>query len=161
MSAGRPSATQVRATLLGILVPRAAALPPVDGASADLFSIDGGDILLTGFVGRVTVAIPNVSLDFDIDFDPDSGGSDVALASLLAVDNHAAGIRYSLNTTLGSALVGTADRAANAKLSTPILLSPGDIRLDVAGGGVLGTTARVEWEMTYIPWSSASIVTAV
>ena len=49
----------------------------------------------------------------------------------------------------------------SVKLATPILLSPGDIRLDVAGGGAVGTTARVEWEITYIPWSSASIVTAV
>lgn len=155
------SAEGSRATLLGVVTERAAALPPASGASADLFSIDGGEILLVGLYGKVTVAIPNDSIDFDIDFDPDTGGADVALASLLAVDNHAVGIVYSLNTTIGGALVGTADRALNGKLVAPVLLTPGDIRLDVAGGGAIGTTARVSWSMAWIPWSSAARVAAV
>lgn len=155
------SAEGVRATLLGVVTERAAALPPASGASEDLFSIDGGRVLLTGLYGLVTVAIPNESIDFDIDFDPDSGGSDVALASLLAVDNHAAGMHYSLNTTIGSALVGSADRSLNAKLAAPVLLSPGDIRLDVAGGGAIGTDARVAWSVAWIPWDDEARVTAV
>lgn len=154
-------ARSVRASALGISVSRAAALPPADGASADLFSIDDGLVLLVAFWGQVTVAIPNVSLDFDIDFDPDSGGSDVVLASLLAVDNHQAGIFYSLNTTAGGALVSSADVSRNGVLAAPILLPAGNIRLDVAGGGAIGTTARVKWTAVYVPLDNAAVLSAV
>ncbi len=154
------SPANIRAIALGVAVTRTAALPPASGASQDLFTIDGGHALLVAFWGRVTVAIPNDSIDFDIDWDPDSGGADVPLATLLAVDNQAAGTFYSLNTTAGGALVGSSDISRNARLAAPILLPPGDIRLDVAGGGAIGTTARVEWSLAYIPWDAAVTVAA-
>jgi hypothetical protein len=153
--------TRIRDTAVGKLVERAAALPPATGVSADLFSIDGGAILLTGFYGYVTVAIPNVSLDFDLAFDPDDGGSDVALASLLIVDNIGVGNWFTLNTAAGGALVTSTDVSYGIKLATPIALDVGDIKLNVAGGGAIGTTARVKWGLTWVPLGSAATVAAV
>jgi len=150
-----------RREVLGITVPRAAALPPATGNSVDLFSIDGGAVLLTGFYGYVTVAIPNVSLDFDIALDPDDGGSDVALATLLAVDNDPAGTYYQLNATAGGALVDSLNVAYGARLATPIALDAGDIKLNVAGGGAVGTTARVKWSVSYVPLDNGAKIIGV
>lgn len=154
-------ATRLRDDILGVYVERAAALPPATGVSADLFSVDGGKVLLTGFFGYVTVAIPNVSLDFDLALDPDDGGSDVALASLLAVDNKPAGTYLRLNTTAGGALVDSLNVGYGIKLDVPIALDAGDIKLNVAGGGAIGTTARVKWGVSYVPIESAGRITAV
>jgi hypothetical protein len=151
----------IRAVTSGLRVRRDASLPPATGESQDLFTVDGGQVLLFGFVGYVTVAIPNVSLDFDLAHDPDDGGTDVVLATLLAVDNDPVGTFYTLNTTAGGALVEGLDRALNAKLATPLLLDPGDIKLNVAGGGTVGTTARVRWDAVYAPWDDGATLTAV
>jgi hypothetical protein len=152
--------TRLRDTSIGKLVERAAALPPATGVSADLFTIDGGAILMTGFYGYVTVAIPNVSLDFDLALDPDDGGSDVVLATLLAVDNVGVGNWFTLNTTAGAALVTSTDVSYGIKLATPIALDVGDIKLNVAGGGAVGTTARVKWGITWVPLVAAATVAA-
>lgn len=153
-------ASRVRDNVIGNYVERAAALPPATGASADLFSTTGR-VLLTGFYGYVTVAIPNVSLDFDLAFDPDDGGSDVALASLLLVDNTGTGVFFTLNPTAGGALVASTDVSYGVRLATPIALDTGDIKLNVAGGGAIGTTARVLWGVTYVPLDSTGAVVAV
>jgi len=147
--------------VLGTYTRRTAALPPATGVSADLFSVDGGAVLLTGFYGYVSVAIPNVSLDFDLALDPDDGGTDVALASLLAVDNTAVGTWFSLNATAGGALVATVDVSYGVRLATPIVLDKGDVKLNVAGGGAVGTTARVEWGAFWLPLQAGGVLTAV
>lgn len=154
-------ASRARTGILGPLVTRSAALPPATGASEDLFSCTG-DVLITGFYGLVTVAIPNVSLDFDLAYDPDDGGTDVALATLLAVDNLAAGTWLVLNATTAGALVAGLDVSDGVRLTKPLALSAGgDIKLNVAGGGAVGTTARVKWGVTYVPLSADGSIVAV
>jgi hypothetical protein len=153
-------ATRARTDVLGIAVERAAALPHATGGSDDLFSTTG-QILLTGFWGLVTAAIPNESLDFDIAHDPDSGGADVALATLLAVDNSGVGTWFSFNTTAAGALIAGTDAGYNVWINYPVALTAGDIKLNVAGGGAIGTTARVKWGITYIPLSVDGAVVAV
>lgn len=153
--------TVSRREVLGIQVTRSTALPPATGVSADLFSVDGGQVLLTGFFGYVTVAVPNVSLDFDLALDPDDGGTDVVLASLLAVDNKPAGTYLRLNTTAGGALVDSLNVAYGAALAVPIALDAGDIKLNVAGGGAIGTTCRVKWVAHYVPLDASARLTAV
>jgi hypothetical protein len=153
-------ATRARTEILGVQVDRAAALPPATGVSEDLFSVTG-QVLVTSFWGYVTVAIPNVSLDWDLALDPDDGGSDVALASLLLVDNTAVGTFFVLNATLGSALVAVVDSGFGVVLPKPLHCDAGDIKLNVAGGGAVGTTARVKWGLTYVPLSSDGAVVAV
>jgi hypothetical protein len=154
-------ATRARTGVLGNFALRSAALPPATGVSEDLFTVDSGPVVLLGFYGYVSVAIPNVSLDFDLALDPDDGGSDSVLASLLAVDNTAVGTFLTLNTTAGSALVAEVDVAYKARLATPIVLDVGDIKLNVAGGGAVGTTARVSWGAFWVPLTDAATLVAV
>lgn len=154
------AATRARTGVAGVFVSRTAALPPASGASSDLFSTTG-QVLLTSFFGLVTAAIPNESLDFTIDLDPDDGGTDVALATLLAVDNTAVGTWLVLNETPGGALVADLDVSNSLALAAPLALVAGDIKLTCAGGGAIGSTARIAWGLTYIPLSADGAVVAV
>ena len=139
---------------VGIVVHRAASTIAADH---DLFSIDGGPILLTGFLGHVTVAIENISVDIEHDLDPDDGGTNVALSTALVIDNDATGTMYTLNTTFGGVLIATLDTALNASLAVPISLAAGDITLDNTGGG----TGEIEWFATYVPLVETATLTAV
>ncbi len=137
----------------GIVVHRATATTAAD---QDLFSVDVGNVLLKGFVGEVTVAIGGGSQDFEIDHDPDDGGSNVALSTLVAVDSDVTGTLYTLNSTNGGALVATLDVAYNVVLADPILLTPGDIVLDVTGT----EAGSVEWWAFYVPLDVGAVLTA-
>jgi hypothetical protein len=144
------------------MVERAAALPPATGVSEDLFSVDGGPVLLTGLYGYFTVAAPAQTLSFDLALDPDDGGADVVLATALSINALAAGRYLRLNPTAGGVLVATLNVTYGAKLAVPIVLDPGDIKLNVTGGGAIGTTCRVRWGMWWVPLDStpATAVTA-
>jgi hypothetical protein len=135
------------------LVRRATATTAAD---QDLCSIDTGDILLLGLWGKVTTAIGGGSQDFEIDFDPDDGGSNVALSTLLLVDGDVTDTYYTLNTTFGGALVATLDYAPNAMLAAPFVLPVGDIVLDVTGT----EAGSVEWNLVYVPIDAGAVVTA-
>jgi len=152
-------ATRARTDVLGSFSHRAAALPPASGASEDLFSITG-TVLVTGFYGLVTVAMP-ADFDFTVDLDPDDGGADVALATVLAVDSSAAGTWLCLNSSAGGALVAGLDVGANLMLSDPIPMVAGDIKLTAAGGGTIGTTPRIEWGCFWLPLSADGAVAVV
>jgi hypothetical protein len=153
-------ATRSRTGVLGLLTARTAAVPPGTGTSEDLFSITG-QVLVTGFYGLVTVAVPAASIDFDLALDPDDGGADVALATLLAVDSLASGTWLCLNPTAGGALVSGVDVGANLALANPIPMVAGDIKLNVAGGGAIGATCRVSWGVLWVPLSTDGSVVAV
>lgn len=129
-------------------------------ADQDLFSIDGGRVLLLGFCGEVTVEIGAGSQDFAIHLDPDDGGTNVVLADAttpLAADGDVVGTMYTLNTTFAGDLVATLDYAANALLATPILLEEGDIVLDVTGT----EAGSVKWEAVWVEWDAGGVLTAV
>lgn len=143
----------------GVKVTRAAALHP-DQTSADIFSIDGGRIALVGFLGEVTVAVP-ANHDYTISYDPDLGGANIDLGALVIVDSDPAGTYYVLNDTLGGALVVSTDVVSNAALEQPLVLAEGDILWTTAGGGTVGTTTRVRWDVWYVPLDDGAIVTAV
>jgi hypothetical protein len=146
--------------VIGVYVTKTAALPPATGASEDLFSVTG-KVLITGFFGMVTVAIPNEVLTLAAAFDPDDGGSDVALATATSVQNAAIGTWLSLNSTTGGALIVDLDVADMVLLTAPLAMWDGDIKVNMAGGGAIGTTARVEWGLTYLPLSATGAVIAV
>ncbi len=139
---------------LGIVVHRATATIAAD---QDIFSIDGGPVLLTGFLGHVTTDIGGGSQDIEFDLDPDDGGTNVTLATILLIDGDVAGTMYTLNTTFGGVAIATLDYAINASLEVPISMVAGDIVLDVTGT----EAGSVEWFATYIPLVKTATLTAV
>lgn len=137
----------------GIAVERATAIP----ADADIFSIDGGRILLVGLVGEVTGVIDAGSIDIELDFDPDNGEATVALSTALIIDGDAVGTYYTLAAAVGSALtVGTQTIAVGP--SVPWVLGAGDIVLDLTG---TSSTDRIKWTLWYVPLDPGASVTAV
>jgi len=153
-------ATRARTDVVGVFVKRAAALPPAGAADDDLFSVTG-QVLITGFFGRVTAAMPAESLDYQLDFDPDDAGADVAMGTALAFDSLATNTWISLNETTGGVLVADVDMSDNILLAAPLAVSDGDIKItEAGGGGTIGTTARIEWGLTYIPLSADGAVVA-
>lgn len=144
---------QVRAITQGILVHRDAATIAAD---QDLFSVDGGRVILLGLLGNVTVAVGGGSQDIELDFDPDDGGSNVALSTTLLIDGDVVGTTYTLNTTAGGALIESLDVAYNAILATPIVLPEGDIVLDVTGT----EAGEIEWDLIYAPLDNGASVAA-
>lgn len=130
--------------ILGNVAHRATATVAAD---QDLFSTSGA-VLLTGLLGRVTTAIGAGSQDLEIDFDPDDGGANVALSTLVLVDAAPTGTLFHLNATAGGALVNALDVAYNGILAAPIVLGQaGDIVLDVTGT----EAGSVEWWAWWLP----------
>jgi len=141
-------------TAVGNITRRATATVAAD---QDIFSIDGGRVLLLGLVGEVTTQIGAGSHDLEIDLDPDDGGTNVALSTVLLVDADVVGTMYTLNSTAGGALVATLDVAYNALLEAPILCKPGDIVLDVTGTEV----GSIKWDAIWTEWDTGGVLTAV
>lgn len=143
-------------SVLGARSVKAAAVP-VSGASVDLFSVEGGSVLLTGFYGDVETALV-ADTDLDLAFDPDDGGSDVAMATVLVADSDPTGTLYALNSTFGSTLLESLDVSVNAFRTLPITLTLGDIKLNSAGGGAGGGLIR--WYAFWVPIDDGAVLVA-
>lgn len=155
MSVLNPNAA-FTASVIGPPVHKTAAVP-ASGSSVDLFTVDGGSVLLTGFFGDVETALV-ADTDLDLAFDPDDGGTDVAMATVLVADSDPTGTIYRLNTTAGGILIESLDISYNAILVTPIVLTLGDIKLNSAGGGAGGGSIR--WYATWVPLDPGAALTA-
>lgn len=151
---------QIRKAALGLTAETTAAVP-ASGSTDDLFTVDGGAVILLGFVGIVETALP-ANTDLSIQFDPDDGGSDVDLADSstpLVADSDVTGTVYTLNTTAAGDLVAATDVGYNGLLATPITLADsGDIKLTSAGGGAGG--GSIHWYCIWLPLETGATVTA-
>ena len=146
----------VRGVGIGYQVETTAAVV-ASGSSADLFTVDGGNVWLLGLVGVVeTVLVADT--DLSIEFDPDDAGADVTLASTLIADSDPTGTVYALNPTAGGALVATTDVGYNTLLATPILLTAGDVKLSSAGAGAGG--GSIHWYAQWVAADAAAVLTA-
>jgi hypothetical protein len=122
----------------------------------DIFSVDGGRVLLTGILGIVTTAIGGGSEDIELDFDPDNSESTIALCTVTLIDGDPVGTMYTLAAAVGSALtIGTQTIAIG-----PVpgwVLEAGDIVLDETGTEL----GSIQWTVWYIPLDEGATVTAV
>lgn len=151
------STAAYQAHILGRRATKAAAVA-ASGSSTDLFTVDGGSVLLQGFYGDVETALV-ADTDLDIAFDPDDGGTDVAMATVLVADSDPTGTLYRLNTTAGGILIESLDISYNAvPLVTPIVLTLGDIKLNSAGGGAGGGLIR--WYAFWTPIDDGATLAA-
>jgi hypothetical protein len=147
---------QLRQAAYGPLVEKTAAVA-ASGASDDLFSVDGGAVLITHLYGVVeTVLVADT--DLSIEFDPDDGGSDVTLASTLIADSDPTGTTYTLNGTFGGALVAGLDAQDGDAGGSVFIADSGDIKLSSAGGGAGG--GSIHWHLIFVPLETGAVVTA-
>lgn len=144
------------AGIVGVRATKVAAVP-ASGASVDLFTVDGGNVLVTGFFGVVETALV-ADTDLDLAFDPDDGGTDVALATVLVADSDPTGTIYALNATAGGVLLESLDVSYNGFRTLPITMTKGDIKLNSAGGGAGGGSVR--WYAFWVPLDDGATLTA-
>ena len=147
---------QIRLASLGLQTVTAATAVDAAGTT-DIFSIDNGLVHLLGLLGHVTTAIP-ANTDIDVDFDPDDGGSDVVLSTIVVADSDPTGTMYALNSTAGGTLLEDTDVSYNALLATPIVLSSGDLKITGAGGGAGG--GAIVWYAWWVPIDEGASLTA-
>lgn len=138
----------------GCLVERAAA---ANVTATDLFHIVGGNILLTGFYGEITVA-QAVAQVIAINLIADAG-TNVPLGSNSAEANgYVAGRMCYLPAATGAVTWTAECGACPINVGPSVTLSPGTIRVTSSGDQ---TTGRMKWALWYVPIEDGAYVVAV
>jgi hypothetical protein len=131
-------------------------------AAEVLFTVYGGNILMTGFYGEIMVAIDTVNA-YTITFDADVSANasvytDTILASAsAALNGYVAGRMFYLPLEAGALTVTAACGACPIDIAPPIILPPG--HFDLTGTNPL-TLGQVRWSMWYIPIDAGAYVLA-
>jgi hypothetical protein len=152
-------ATQVpgkgaRQVTLGITVPRAAALLP-QTATAAIFNVIGGKVLVTSLVGEVVVVMPATANTVAVNGTPTSGTA-VVWATAVSTASKEVGSVISLPITAGGALQVANAGGGNA-VGPGFVGQIGTITLTTTGSAATGT---VKWTLTYVPIDDGAYVTA-
>ncbi len=136
----------VRKITEGILVNRAAALPPQTATEA-IFTIVGGRVLIKAIFGLVTTQIGNVPTNTHLNHDPTVGAAAVlTLAAGTDIDNLAVGVQLVVTGDVTDALATSAN-VINAPEAS-FLLKAGTITVTTAANTVTGA---ISWHVIYVP----------
>jgi len=131
---------------LGVHVARATAALPA--AQAALFTITGGRVLLTGFIGQVTVAILNQACTLKPTSNPTTGTDvDIAAASA-SVAAKEIGSLFGITGTFATAM-NVNNAGATPWMTNPVVLPIGT--LDLTPSADNSATGSVKWDVWYIP----------
>lgn len=122
-----------------------------------LFTVSGGNVLVTSLVGEVTTVIETQANNTLIKHNPTGTGADVDLCAALDITADAVGTLYSITGAVADALksatlwiVLPADN-----IQTPgIVLAPGLIELECAASN----TGSVQWDIEFILLESGASV---
>lgn len=151
---------QLREISLGVgLISEPAAVLPAT-ATANIFTVSGGRVIVTSLVGTVTTATTVTATTLSIGTVPTVGTAGAsALATAVAVASLEVGTMVCLPSTIGGALrVGT-----NASTPAAVLEGAGFV---VSAGSISITTSAtntgaMKWDLTYIPYDTGASVVAV
>jgi hypothetical protein len=130
---------------LGMRVDRASAV--LAGAQA-IFTVYGGNVLVTGFYGEIMVLIDGANR-LTLTYDADTGATDTVLGSQGAdIDTFIAGRMIYLPAAAG-ALTNTATAGAcPLDVAENWVLPPGHMDLTSTGTTTLG---KIRWSIFYVP----------
>ena len=145
------TAQRIADMVVGCRVDRAAAV--LSGGAETLFTVSGGNILLTAFYGEVMVAIDAAAtliLNYDADISANASVYvDTVLGSISANPNGYAAGRMAYLPVEAGAITWTAGGGACPVDIAPIMiLPPGHFDLT---SGAATTTGTMRWSMWYIP----------
>lgn len=146
---------------LGLQISKASFIPTT-GTHA-LFTVSGGDILVTSLVGEVTKVFDASVTTLKAHFDPTEATATHADLSIASAGQNAApvGRHYHLPATAAGAITADgADKSGYVELLEYLLLPPGTLNIVAAVGQTAVTGGTLKWDMTYIPLSDAAAVAA-
>lgn len=155
----------VRSIALGVKVNRSATTL-VQNTTTSLFTVSGGGIILTSFIGVVSTAVANTaSLTAKFVHTP-SGGSAGDLTAATGITNDGVGTIYSITTGIAADLISEQSPAGSEApgvtyapiLTTPLYLPAGAIGVTVSNHDP--GTGAVVYGLTYIPFDDAAAVSA-
>lgn len=146
--------SQLQTVLFGSLVTRAAAALPQTAQSA-LFTVAGGNVLVTSMVGEVTTAIQAQSTTVQIVGNPTTGTDVNWTNSTGDINGKEVGSTVALPAAFGgTALVQTA--GGNGLSGIAYLARIGTIDLKTGAS----STGAMKWYLTYVPLDAGATVTA-
>lgn len=149
---------QLRAVLLGTPVSKATGT--VASGTTTLFNINGGRVVVTSILGRVTTAIGATVATCKLTYNPTAAGTSFDLCTAVSIETDAVEQTYYIAGSVasgGALLVGGAVGQANPIFSTPYVLQAGTLEQILSADPVGGA---ITWTVTYIPYDNGASVTA-
>ena len=153
-----PSTRQAQADVyLGFRVDRAAAL--VTAATVPIFTIKGGRVLLTGFLGEIVVAIAATATTLQITHLTTDATAVVTPLCIASADiqSMAPGRMFTLPAAVGSVLTTSVGSSAAVFNAVRYTLKIGNLQLV---GSAAPATGTIKWSMWYIPIDPGAYVEA-
>jgi len=148
------ASTVARINRLGVEVQRAtAALPQT--TQSPLFTIAGGRVGVTMFIGEVTTVLQTQANNTKIVYAPTGAGADTDLCAVLDTTAGAVGTYYSLPNSVSSAL-SSGIRRCHPSVAVLFVLEAGTIDLSCAAS----STGSIKWSCWYIPIDSGATIVA-
>lgn len=147
---------QLREIAFGVQVLKAAQNTP-QTATADLFTVAGGSVLVTSLLGLVTTVTPSTVNTLALGTAPTTGTAETAgIASATSIASQEAGTWLATQASSGAAgalVVG--GHAGNALfLPAPFVVSAGFITWTTTGSA----TGQIAWYLTYVPLDTGASV---
>ncbi len=143
---------------IGARVDRAAAL--VTAATVNLFTVAGGRVLLTGFLGEIVVAIPATATTLQITHlttDVTAVVTPLCIASA-DIQSYAAGRMFTLPAAVGSVLtVSVGSSAIPFTFMPKFVLKTGGLQLV---GSAAPATGTIKWSAWYLPIDDGAYMAA-
>jgi hypothetical protein len=119
-----------------------------------LFTVTGGEILVTALWGKCTTAMTGANT-LNLQTDPTTGDTVVvATATDLGTTDTAAGTTIGIT---GTSLTPATNLVKGGQALTNLVVTTGEIESDVTGAGANGV---VEWFCTYVPLTAGASVAA-
>lgn len=149
-----------KAGLLGTRVERPEDLTDLDTlADVTLFTITGGEVLLTGLYGRVNGGnLEGVNTNLRMAYTI-AGGAQIFLSTARNVGGSVDDMIFTITGAPGvSVVIGTsAGVSLPSFVTNQLILAPGDIEVIVS---TATNTGSVVWTLHYVPLDAASLVVA-
>ncbi len=140
-----------RTMLFGLYVPRATATLPQSAAAA-IYTVAGGDVILTWISGTVTTllgAVGNMKLVAHAD------AADTDMCAVVAAGTSAVGTIFTITGTPGDAMLAEIGAARGISFYG-LVVHTGTINLSLS----LSSTGSVKWDLLYVPLTQGATVTA-
>lgn len=164
-----PSALQVREANFGFLVTGGAKTLPAS-TSGDIFSVNGGRVIINSLIGVVSTAIQAQATTLSVGNKPTGGVSATAtLCATADLNGKPVGTTLAVPAAKASALI-----VSGADGTVPFNGSGGGQGIAVSAGGlaivpagtiqvttVATSTGAITWSVTYVPFDVGATVTAL
>jgi hypothetical protein len=147
---------QLRTLLLGDLVTKTAVSLP-QTATANLYTVSGGNVLVTSLLGVVSTVIGGTAVTLALGTHPTTGTAETAgIATATAITSAEAGtwVGPQSSSEAAGALVNGGHAGNVLYLPTAFIVAPGTITWTTSAS----TTGAISWYLTYVPLDAGALV---